>query len=364
MKLLASLTARVAAAFAFAFCSAAGATAQGEGDMRLSLVKIMDPSGFEKPMAAATTVLPADWTTQGGVIWRFNMDSCNNGQSVDWIAKSGDGKAFIQMSPSQMWQFNNQGMPVQQGCVPASFRTADEYVAAYISQMPNARVTGVERSPEVSQVLAREPFSYEFQGDPYSNNWMDAAVVSVEFDYQGERYAGSMVVWTSHNYTVSGHSYGFGQALEMGYGMALTQIMMAAPKDDIADYAQAFQLFMKNYRNDPEWSARMAQHNRTISEINRRGLEERGRIMSKTYSDLSDASMKSWRERDAASDRGQRATSEWIRDVETYDADTPTGQIELPTGYDRAFQMNDGSFVVTNDAFYDPMDGRQLNVSQ
>jgi len=55
--------------------------------------------------------------------------------------------------------------------------------------------------------------------------------------------------------------------------------------------------------------------------------------------------------------------------VETYDADVPTGQVELPSGYDRAFQLNDDTFVVTNDAFYEPfrdsgIDGRELTVTR
>jgi hypothetical protein len=79
--------------------------------------------------------------------------------------------------------------------------------------------------------------------------------------------------------------------------------------------------------------------------------------------------MESWRRQNDSSDRTQRETSEWIRDVETYDADVPTGQIELPSGYDRAFQLNADTFVVTNDAFYEPfrdsgIDGRELNVTR
>ena len=360
----ASATVRFGAALGCALAMTATALAQGAGEMRLQLVKLMDPTGFEKPLAAATTVLPAGWTTAGGVIWRTSMGECNSGQSVDWTATSPDGKAFIHMLPSTTWQFNNQGMPVQQGCIPAAFRSADEFVASQVSQMPGGRVTGVERAPELMQILARDPFSTEFQGDPYSRTWTDAATVGVEFDRNGERYVGAMIIWTMHNYTLSGHSFGYGQPLEMGYGLAYNMILMAAPEDEIARHAPAFMLYLKNYRVDPEWNARMMKHNGIISAINIEGAKKRAEITAKSYSDLSDISMDGWRKRNETSDRMQRETSEWIREVETYNADTPTGQIELPTGYDRAFQMNDDTFIVTNDAMFDPWDGRELQVTR
>ncbi len=352
------------AVLAGSLIAVAPASAEPSADLHLQLVKIMDPTGFEKPLVAATTVLPAGWTTQGGVIWRLNMNECNSGQSVEWTASSPDDKAFIQMLPTSTWEFNNQGMPGRQGCIRAAFRSADEYVSSFIAQMPGGRVTEVERSPEIVQLLSQYPFSTENQGDPYSRTWTDAATVSVEFNRNGERYVGAMVIWTMHNYTLSGHSYGFGPPLEMGYGTAYNMIFMVAPENEIAEFAPAFMLYMKNYRIDPDWNARMMKHNGIISAINIEGAKKRAEITSKSYSDLSDMSMESWRRRDEASDRMQRETSEWIREVETYDADTSSGQIELPSGYDRAFQMDDDTFVVTNDAFFDPWNGRELAVSQ
>ena len=59
---------RVAAVLAFVLAGAVSAAAQAEGpgEMRLKLITIMDPTGFEKPMPAARSILPADWTTTGG----------------------------------------------------------------------------------------------------------------------------------------------------------------------------------------------------------------------------------------------------------------------------------------------------------
>ncbi|MCA8899709.1 MAG: hypothetical protein KDA53_00495 [Hyphomonas sp.] len=367
---------RLIAALSVGLVAAAGATAAGQGasatnagEMRLKLTTVMDPTGFEKPMAAARTVIPADWTTKGGVIWRVNGGDCNTGQSVDWTATSADGKAMIRMLPSASWQFNNQGLPIGRGCIPAAFTSSDQYVNGFISQLTNAKITGVERDKQTTDFLSQYPFYTEMPGDPYMKTWWDAASVSFTYDQGGEEYTAAMIVFSMHNYTVSGHSYGFGAPMEMGYGMAMNQILLAAPTDEFAKHVPAFLLFLKNYQVDPEWQARMNKHSAKMSKDAIETSKKISGIISSTYSDISDKSMISWRKQNESSDYLQRETSEMIRGVETFDADTPTGQIELPSGYDRAFQLNDDTFVVTNDAFYEPfrdsgIEGRELNVTQ
>mgnify|MGYP007112249489 CR=1 FL=1 len=79
--------------------------------MRLRIAKIMDPSGFEKPMLAASSTIPHDWKTEGGVIWRVQGE-CAPGQTAEWAARSPDGKATISLLPTARWSANNQGMPM------------------------------------------------------------------------------------------------------------------------------------------------------------------------------------------------------------------------------------------------------------
>lgn len=339
------------------------ARAQSPENMRLQLTRIMDPTGFEKPMTSATSVIPADWTTKGGVIWRTGMD-CNMGYTMDWTATSPDGEAMIRMLPTASWRYNNQGMPNGQGCIPGAFNSAEDYVRGFVTQLDNPQIISVERDPATSRLLSQPPFSYEFQGDPYSKNWWDAASVTFDYEHEGKAYTASMILFTMHNYTLSGHSFGMGQPLEMGYGVAASQILMAAPKDTFAEHVPAFLLFMKNYQTDPQWQKRINAYLESIRPPNRPRQPDTSSIVSDTYDEISDMSMESWRKRNGMTDTGQRETSEWIRGVETYNADTPTGQVELPLGYDRAFQMDDGSFVVTNDRFFDPMSGQELNATQ
>lgn len=345
-----------------AVLSAAGAAGQSS-EMRFRSVEITDPTGFEQPMVAARSVIPADWTAEGGIIWRVGT-GCNSGFTPDWTATSPDGEAMIRMLPAASWRYNNQGLPTGQGCIPAAFNSAEDYVNGFVTQLDSPQVVSVERDPQTSQLLSQQPFTYELPGDPYSKNWWDAASVTFDYRRDGKAYTASMILFTLHNYTLSGHSFGMGTPLEMGYGSAFNQILIAAPKEEFAKHVPAFLLFLKNYRTDPQWQAKINQYLERMRPRNQPRQPDTSTIVSKTYDEISDITMNGWKARNEITANSPRETSEWIRGVETYNADTPTGQIELPLGYERAFQMNDGSFVVTNDQFFDPMDGRQLGVTQ
>jgi hypothetical protein len=59
-------------------------------------------------------------------------------------------------------------------------------------------------------------------------------------------------------------------------------------------------------------------------------------------------------------DRNQREFGEAIRGVETY-ADRNGGTVELDHTYNHAWQLDDGSYVLTDDNFFEPY--RDLGLS-
>ena len=364
-----TFAARMVAALALSLAAAGAARAEAPGEMRFRIAKIMDQTGFEKPLVAGTSAIPADWTEEGGIVWR-TTGQCTLGATANWAATSPDGKSTIRLMPNTAWQYNNSGNPIPQDCMAGAFNSADDYVRQVLgSQLQNMQIVDVERDPQLSQVLAQQPFSYEMPGDPYARAWWDAASVTFTYRYEGEAYTATLILVTMHNYMMSGQSYGFGAPMEFSNGATIAQILLAAPTKQFTEQVPAFLMFLKNYQPGAEWQARMDAYNARMAKDRQRTNGEISKIISDTYSDISDMSMQSWRKQNQSSDYTQRETSEWMRDVETYDADTPTGQIELPSGYDRAFQLNDDTFVVTNDAFYEPfrdsgIDGRELTASK
>ncbi len=343
-------------AFIFTVFSLASANAES-GQLHVKVAQVMDTGGFERPMLSASSLVPADWTTRGGVFWNSNS-SCQGGHQTDWQATSPDGKASITLVPDRAWQANSYGNQIPQGCLAGEYDSAEAFVRSIVSQMPDGRVLEVFQDPSVKQMLAT--FSFEQAGDPYEKSWMDYTSIHISFTDEGASMQAIISLLTSHTYMSFGHSQGVGPPLEMVMGQASTITVYAAPSATFETYLPGFELFSSNYRIDPQWSARIAGSNAKVAQIGIAGAKDQSEIMSRAYSDISDISMQTWRSGNASTDRTQRGTVEAIRGVETYSANTPTGQIELPGSYDNAWQMSDGTFIVTNDAFFEPADGRRL----
>ena len=361
-KPIAACIAAALAATAIAGPASGAPTSPADGGVRVKVAEIMDPTGFERPMRAASSLVPAGWAVTGGVFYKMDGD-CTAGQNVAWRATSPDGKASIEMVPNVGWAQNNQGYPTGRDCMNAGFSSAEQFVRAWAQSLPEGRVVEIRRDPATQRMLA--PMAMEFQGDPYSKMWGDYVTARVTYTQGGRSMEAIVTTFTFHNYMKSGYSFGYGPVLELVTGGASLITVYSAPAADFESYLPIFHLFSANYRVDPQWQAKVNAVRRQGNADAARAAAQRSKIIADTYSDINDMSMDSWRRQQESSDRMQREQGEAIRGTETYTADTPTGQIELPYGYDSAWQLNDGTFVVTDDSFYDPyrdtgQEGRRL----
>ena len=76
---------RLRTALHLALALAAGCDAApesiAEGEMpadaiRVKRAEIIDRNGFEKPIVAASLMIPVGWSTEGGVVWQQNTSGC------------------------------------------------------------------------------------------------------------------------------------------------------------------------------------------------------------------------------------------------------------------------------------------------
>ncbi|MBX2881606.1 MAG: hypothetical protein KTR32_16795 [Granulosicoccus sp.] len=319
--------------------------------LKLKAVKIMDPTGFASPLWASSSLIPADWVSEGGVIWNINGD-CSGGPQMQWSAKTSDGKASIGIYPTVGWRMSSMAIPVPQDCLNANFNSSDEFLSAYTSSLEDGKVVDVQRNPDVMKMVSA--MNSEFHGDPYSKFWGDAASVTVEYTLESVPQMSVVNIMTFHSYTKSGHTMGMGPPLEMAYGAAYFMVEFAAPKSEFINWVPSFLAFERNYRINPEWQARINKMNRRMSKDNLETSRKISQINSKASQEISAMSMDSWRKKQASDNYLSRETTEAIFGEETYSADTPSGQISLPFGYDQAWQLDDGSFVVTDDRFFEP----------
>lgn len=349
------------ACFSVAFCAPGWSEAEGFHVKRVSL---MDPGGFQQPMESASSVLPVDWSHEGGIIWRIHGE-CSRGHMMQWQAKSEDGQASITIYPTIGWRLSSIPAPQAQDCIAGNFGSAEEFVSAMLQDVPGGRVIDVQRDEKLQQQLPH--MFQELPGDPYMKSWADAASITTEYEVDGITYQSIVLAFTGHHYMKSGFSTGFGPGMEMATGGAFNTAEFAAPKARFQEFLPTFTLFQNNYRINAEWQALISKHTQAMARDNQETAANIARINAETHREISAMRMDSWQRQRASDDRHSREFSELILEQETYAADTPSGQVALPMGYERAFQLQDDSFFLTNDLFLEPgrdlgQAGRELSV--
>lgn len=127
--------------------------------------------------------------------------------------------------------------------------------------------------------------------------------------------------------------------------------------------------FRRSFSSDLRWEAAIAGHNQTMGRIANEGAMARSRITAQTYESIREMSQSAWESRQKSADHSAREFSEYLRDVETYDDPmSSTGQVELDSSYEHAGRMDDGTYILTNDHSFNPVEaygqfGEELGAS-
>jgi hypothetical protein len=122
----------------------------------------------------------------------------------------------------------------------------------------------------------------------------------------------------------------------------------------------------KTMQPNPQWTQRIANHNGAIAQVALEESRKRAAIVANSNAEIAKIREQAWNASQESADRRAREFGELIRGVETYnDANAPGGTVQLSNLYNHAWRLNDGSYVLTNDASFQPyrdlgMDGQLL----
>lgn len=337
------------------------------GALRIEPAVILDETGFEAPMAAATLFLPAGWRAEGGVFWGQQF-MCTNGYNFNWTATSPDGLSRVAVLPQAKWEQNNYGAPASSpGCQLAPYTNVRQYLEAVVAgARPRARVTGYRVREDLQQEFAQFNSSTPMpMGE--ARTWVEAGELTATFEEDGRAMEG----------TVGAVAVFSLMRTDPGTGMGVMDAFSAYTFPAYAATAPAGRLdrglaeaIRKSIKVNPQWEARIAGHNSAIARTALAEGAKRAKIISETNAEISRIREDAWNSYQESSDRRFREFGEVIRGVETYnDPDAAGGQAELSNLYDHAWRLNDGSYVLTNDASFDPyralgQDGKKLDAVQ
>lgn len=350
------------------------ATAQTANALRVKPVQIMDTGGFGRPLPAMTLLVPHHWQTEGGVVWN-PQDRCNgNGYNFSFKASSPDGAYGISVLPTASWQAH-YGMPgANAACPTADLRSANDFLQWYVKQLlPDSQVLDFRQRADLLRGLDGLASRTPYGNGAYSEIAVDAGEVLIAFSHEGRDMRGLVtavvIMWHSHFPGSPSMMEGVPgtPGIDIFGGSNLPAFGAFAPNGEL-DIRTA-EMIRKSARQEPEWSRLIADHQATLHRQRMKGAADRHQTRMDALRAVGDIINKGYADRSASQDRAQREFVESIRGVETYDDPINGGTVQLDNTYRHAWQLNDGSYVLTDDEFFNPyaafgQDGQRLSATR
>ena len=369
------------------FCSLAAALCMGAAaqaaELRVQRVEIIDQQGFDKPMLAATMLVPAGWRHQGSVKWQAGAP-CGKAYAWQLTATAPDGVSAIELVPGEAWAHNNHGMggngngagngagnTQPGGCPVQALRTTQEYLTAWVQRhRPGARWLDYRARPDKSRAGPQ----HQMTGGRFSSR-VEGGQALIAYAVGGREVRETLVAVVA--FTQSELAGVQGQVMASSTGESFGVLGWRAPEGQL-DFKQ-FDAVWDTLRAAPEWrqridtaEAQMAQDNSAtqarISQIradtSRETLAQmarRGEIRAQTQRDVADIRNNTWQARQDSNDRMHTDNVRAVREVQGWRDPRSGGVVELSNHYRHAWQLRDGSYVLTDNPNFDP--SRDLGVS-
>lgn len=349
--------------------------------LRFEPAVIVDATGFEAPMGAVTMFLPFGWRTEGGVFWASEF-MCTNGYNFLWSATSPDGAMRIALVPQTGWDYNSSGAGSNRpGCPTRQATSARQYLEETLTSLvPGARALDYRDRPDLVADVAVKP-SRTAMPMGETQIWAEGGEILFAFEAGGRDMRGSMaaVVQFSKMITDMSPMYQNDPTIVAmpGAGAMRMEALTAYAFPGFAATAPNGQLnlgFFESLRKtmapNPQWISRIAGHNAAIGRVALEESRKRAALIAQSNEDISRIRSEAFAAQQKSADWRAREFGELIRGVETYsDADASGGTVELSQNYKHAWRLNDGGYVLTDDANFDPwrdlqIEGRQLEAAK
>ena len=361
--MLRSFQLTLAASLLIASQASAAAAGGPATTLHAQMVQVMDMNGFERPTPALFVFIPVGWRAQGGVQWGQQY-ACNNGYNFNWLASSPDGLQTVAMLPQDRWESNNYGAPSSSpGCRVQPISSLKQYLQQAVSRaQPGARVLDFRPRPDLMALLAaynrRTPMP---MGE--SRTWVESGEVLFAFTQDGHDMRG--VITASAIFSLMRNSsLGNGQTMDALSASVLPGFVATAPNGQLN--LRMTEAIRQSFVANPGWQQAIANHNLRIAQGAAVEVAKRAKIIAETNDYISLIRKETYEARGRSEDRIAHDRGNLIRGEETYnDPGAPGGQVQLSNLYNNAWKLNDGSYVLSDDAGFDPwkdlhLEGKRL----
>ncbi|AHD03114.1 hypothetical protein [Leisingera methylohalidivorans] len=312
---------------------------------RAQIVDQNGPAG--QPFAAYETLVPASWKTQGGVKWS-NSDGqagCFTGAGLIWGTGTQDEAYGLAFMDPLSWGMSTDG-PAGYMCLGEDLTDAEMVSRAYfqaIATTLQVTIQDVQRAPELEPLTQLIGQAWRASWPATAKVWVDGVVIRAHVRTQQRENDAYFVVITKHaeaNY--SGAVYRDGRtAIIMG---------IFTPVGKLDEGHPGFAPIINNLRVNPQWK----HLEQKWWEIKLRQPRPNVSSVAKADTSIGDMMFESWKKREGMKDAGHAKSVSGIWEVQPWK--TPSGNtVMLNQNYNHAWQLQNGSIVLTNNANFNPM---------
>lgn len=331
-------------------------------------------------IVASTVLVPEGWVLEGGIT-RPALQLYNMPIASDVKISAPDGRA-VRFFPSFSFEFNHAapGQVMQPTAGGSLYLPLPESLGQWLMQMaqhsPDPTVSGLqlvseEDVPELTQQL-RQHNAQMYQIVEQSNltsapmgygQQFDTQATKLVLTYKQNGIALEETVLITWQYLVTIQQ---GQVSAGSWNINLMRSFRGPAGSNYLTDA-VLSAIVQSIRSNPVWEAEMQRYWQELARIQRKGASDRmaswqnhNRKMQQINSDINDIIVGGYKQRSAASDRQQQQYVDSIREETPYS--TPTGgTIKLPSFYDNVYTDGNGTYILNNDAFYNPNTDSTIN---
>jgi hypothetical protein len=353
-----------------------GGPGAGGNFYRMKRVAVIDEHGFERPTPALSLLIPTDWKFESQVTYGKAVGCKADLVRMNFRATSPDGKYAIELFPGRTWQWSDDQNAVRmmqmsnqqtaqyggKGCDIQPPMRAGDFVQRQVvpAFRRGARVMGVERIPDVEQMVGQQIRQYEQQAAQAGLRMRisgDVGKVRLEHALAGQPAEEWITALTFASGTM-GPSYnmatgGMGQTTYYTCGAELI-FGLRAPKGELDAKDKFFMMVLSTVKVDPQWQARVNQVMGNISAAETKGAADRSKIIAQNGRDISKIINDTYESSSKSHDRAMEGWSQYMRGVETYRNPSTGETVELDNKYGNAWAGSNGQYIVSDQAGLDP----------
>ena len=316
-------------------------------------------------MEAFRLLIPKGWQAQGQIAWsanpalpaqaRFRFWNPNGSgefnlfptQAYFWT----NNRLFLSTNPPGSLRFNTMVMrPVD--LQTAFTKIVIPYARKGVSGMKMIKASDV---PELANIAKGQPV----QG---VRSFANGGKMRIEYQENGRPMEEEIYAAVSQFVTdLPGSALGPGYFINYWYIDYV--FSFKARKNELDSQSKVFQTMVYSLRVNPRWFAKVANVKEMMVQKIIKGIKDVGRIgemVARAGSEMREGQMKDWERRQQANDRIVQNFTDHIRGVERFNDPYAGKEVELPTGYGRAFANNLGEYIVTDSPSYNPNIGSNV----